>query len=245
MYANALRLEHGSRSSEISLGNIESAEIEAGWIWSRVRLRHDGDETIISGLKPDDAQTLTRALEIARVRWWQRELTPQIDILRSVYDKLTQLANPPAYLTCSAFAELRRGAKGVAGQFLACWPSALSNTPEIRMLRKILDFLEGPDRFRTEANAVFVANELSRSQELFDLIEKRPLTEEQRRTVVVDEDRNLVIAAAGSGKTSVIVAKAGWLLRRGYRRPSELLLLAFARDAPQGDGRADPQSARQ
>ena len=62
-------------------------------------------------------------------------------------------------------------------------------------------------------------------------VEARPLTDEQRRAVVVDEDRNLVVAAAGSGKTSVMVAKAGWLVRRGYRRPSELLLLAFARDA--------------
>ena len=62
-------------------------------------------------------------------------------------------------------------------------------------------------------------------------IEARPLTEEQRKAVVVDERRNLVVAAAGSGKTSVIVAKAGWLLRKGYRHPSELLLLAFARDA--------------
>ena len=68
-------------------------------------------------------------------------------------------------------------------------------------------------------------------REFFDRIEARPLTDEQRRTVVVDEDRNLVVAAAGSGKTSVIVAKAGWLLHRGYRRPSELLLLAFAKDA--------------
>ena len=99
------------------------------------------------------------------------------------------------------------------------------------MLKVILDFLEDPDRFRTQANAAFIANELNRSQELFDRIESRPLTEEQRKTVVVDDDRNLVIAAAGSGKTSVIVAKAGWLLHRGYRRPSELLLMAFARDA--------------
>ena len=57
------------------------------------------------------------------------------------------------------------------------------------------------------------------------------LNEEQRRAVVIDEDRNLVVAAAGSGKTSVIVSKADWLLGRGYRRPPELLLLAFARDA--------------
>ena len=62
-------------------------------------------------------------------------------------------------------------------------------------------------------------------------IEAKPLTDEQRRAVVVNERRNLVVAAAGSGKTSVIVAKAGWLVHRGYRKPSELLLLAFARNA--------------
>ncbi len=40
-----------------------------------------------------------------------------------------------------------------------------------------------------------------------------------------------MVAAAGSGKTSVIVAKTGWLVRKRYRTRSELLLLAFARDA--------------
>ena len=229
--SNALRLEYGSGSSEISLGKIESAEIKTGWIWSRVQLRHDGGESVVSGLSSDDAQDFVKALEIARTRWWQRELTPQIGIIRSVCDGLAQLADPPTYLTHSAFNKLRNEAESAAGPFTGCWPNALSGTPEFRMLKAILDFLEDPDRFRTQANAAFVANELKRSQELFDRIESRPLTEEQRKAVVVDDDRNLVVAAAGSGKTSVIVAKAGWLLHRGYRRPSELLLMAFARDA--------------
>ena len=229
--ANALRLENGSRSSEISLGKIELAEIKTGWIWSRVQLRHDGGESVVSGLSSDDAQAFAKALEIARTRWWQRELTPQIGIIRSVCDGLAQLADPPNYLMHSAFIKLRNEAESAAGQYTACWPNALSDTLEFRMLKAILDFLEDPDRFRTQANAAFVVNELNQSQELFDRIETRPLTEEQRKAVVVDDDRNLVIAAAGSGKTSVIVAKAGWLLHRGYRRPSELLLLAFARDA--------------
>ena len=99
------------------------------------------------------------------------------------------------------------------------------------MLRELRSFLHDPIRFRTMANQTYIANELERSREFFDSVEARPLTDEQRRAVVVDEHRNLVVAAAGSGKTSVIVAKAGWLLRRGYRHPSELLLLAFARDA--------------
>ncbi len=234
MDANALRLEYGSRSSEISLGKIESAEIKTGWIWSTVQLCHDGGESVVSGLSSDVAQDFVKALEIARTRWWQRELAPQIGIIRSVCDRLAQLAEPATYLTHSAFNQLRNEAQSAAGPFTGCWPNALSDTPEFRMLKVILDFLEDPDRFRGQANAAFVANELKRSQELFDRIESRPLTGEQRKSVVVDDDRNLVIAAAGSGKTSVIVAKAGWLLHRGYRRPSELLLMAFARDARKG-----------
>ena len=41
------------------------------------------------------------------------------------------------------------------------------------------------------------------------------------------EDRNLVIAAAGSGKTSTLVAKAGYLIKKGYVRSDEILILSF------------------
>ena len=112
-----------------------------------------------------------------------------------------------------------------------CWPESVSDAPEFRMLSTILAFLESPEDARARANETFVANELVRSRDMFDRIEARPLTDEQRKAIVVDERRNLVVAAAGSGKTSVIAAKAGWLVRRGFRKPSELLLLAFARDA--------------
>ncbi len=84
---------------------------------------------------------------------------------------------------------------------------------------------------RSAARAFAESLELERSRDFFDKVEARPLTDEQRQAVVVDKGRNLVVAAAGSGKTSVIVAKAGWLLHRGLRHPADLLLLAFARDA--------------
>nr|WP_236658028.1 UvrD-helicase domain-containing protein [Limnohabitans sp. TS-CS-82] len=41
------------------------------------------------------------------------------------------------------------------------------------------------------------------------------------------EDCNLVIAAAGSGKTSVLVAKVGYLVKKGYASPEEILVLSF------------------
>lgn len=49
--------------------------------------------------------------------------------------------------------------------------------------------------------------------------------------VVNGESSLLVLAGAGSGKTSVLVARAGWLLARGQADAGQILLLAFGRKA--------------
>jgi len=67
--------------------------------------------------------------------------------------------------------------------------------------------------------------------DFFDRIESNPLTPEQRLAVVADEDATLVLAGAGSGKTSVITTKAAYLIERRIRQPDEILLMAFGKDA--------------
>ena len=218
-------------SRKIALRNIESVRLKIGRRWGGVSLGSATAGVTVSGLARSEAKALADAIETARAEWWRSTLGSQIGALRSVHDRLVQIADPPGYVHSDAVHDLVQDAQAVAGGVAGHWPDALSDSPEIRMLRGILEFLEAPDNARSKANEAFVANELVRSRDLFDRIEARPLTDEQRKAVVVDERRNLVVAAAGSGKTSVIVAKAGWLVLRGYRKPSELLLLAFARDA--------------
>ena len=229
--ADRVELTFGSRSADIALGDIGAVEVKAGRRWAEVSLDRAGTAVILSGLSRSAARAFADAVERARVDWWRRMLATEIGALRSVHDQLTGLADPPGYVHSDAVRDLVQDAEAAAGGLVGNWPDALSDAPEIQLLRRVLEFLEAPEKARSKANEAFVANELARSCELFDRIEARPLTDEQRKAVVVDEKRNLVVAAAGSGKTSVIVAKAGWLVRRGYRRPSELLLLAFARDA--------------
>ena len=122
------------------------------------------------------------------------------------------------------------GRTGVA-PFAGIAPEGMGRLETAAMLADIRAFVRDPEGARARANDGFVERELESSVRFFDTVETLPLTEEQRRAVVVNDARNLVVASAGSGKTSVIVAKAGWLLSRGFNRPRDILLLAFARDA--------------
>ena len=67
--------------------------------------------------------------------------------------------------------------------------------------------------------------------ELFGSLEAHPMTDNQIEAVTSNESINLVVAGAGSGKTSVMVARAAWLVASGQAEPSEILLLAYNRAA--------------
>ena len=41
-----------------------------------------------------------------------------------------------------------------------------------------------------------------------------PLSREQKIATISEENRNLVIAGAGTGKTSLMIAKAGYLIKK-------------------------------
>jgi superfamily I DNA/RNA helicase len=60
---------------------------------------------------------------------------------------------------------------------------------------------------------------------------KHTFNERQRRACIIDDDNNLLLAGAGTGKTSVMVAKAGYLIKSEQAQPKELLLLAFGAKA--------------
>lgn len=82
-----------------------------------------------------------------------------------------------------------------------------------------------------QINEKFVNKSIQQFSHLFKRLEYFPLSEEQMRAAIINEDRNLLIAAAGSGKTSTIVAKAIYLICAGLAKPEEILILAYNKDA--------------
>lgn len=69
------------------------------------------------------------------------------------------------------------------------------------------------------------------AQALLAKVEQQPLTDEQIRAVLCFDNRVLVVAAAGSGKTSTMVAKAAYAVDRGLVPAERIVMLAFNKDA--------------
>lgn len=231
LHSKDVTLDLLSRSLTVDFGQIETVEIEKGWFGHSVKIRLTDGEKAVSGLPGNQARALADGLEAARVYWWQKTLNAQHDLIQSAYNDISKLAAPTSYMRFSLFSILERNASQVVTLFPRSSPKQLSSSSEIKKLDALRSFIQDSDGHRARANRLFVKEELERTKNFFDTIESQPLTDEQRKAVVIDEDHNLVVAAAGSGKTSVIVAKAGWLVNKGYRSPSELLLLAYAKDA--------------
>ena len=59
------------------------------------------------------------------------------------------------------------------------------------------------------------------------------LNEDQRRAVIVQEDRTLIVAGAGTGKTETMVAKARDTVRSGTAAADEIAFVTFTRKAAQ------------
>ena len=90
--------------------------------------------------------------------------------------------------------------------------------------------LTDPDA-REKYNSEFLKSELCRFKTFFDEVGASPLTDEQREACIRLEDSNLLVAAAGSGKTATIVAKVAYLLKKQLYEPEQILVLAFNADA--------------
>ena len=97
---------------------------------------------------------------------------------------------------------------------------------------QIKDIYYNRQQWHIDKNTIFVKEEIERYSEFFDTVEEgAPLTSSQREAIVTNDNSNLVLAGAGSGKTSVLVANVLYLLEAGLAKEEEILLLAFNKNA--------------
>ena len=102
---------------------------------------------------------------------------------------------------------------------------------EIELYNPLIEQLVNPDNTVLSMNAAFKLERIQSNTIEFDKVETYPLTDKQRDAIVTNEDTTLVIAGAGTGKTSTIIGKVDYILRHQLAQPTEILVLAFAKKA--------------
>lgn len=100
---------------------------------------------------------------------------------------------------------------------------------EIRLIDTFISEYSNFEDLIKVRNNIFVTNELEKVDDLLSDVEGKSLDKQQRDAVVVNEDNNLIIAGAGSGKTLTIAGKVQYLTKRLKVNPKEILLISFTR----------------
>lgn len=186
---------------------------------------------VVAGLKLADATDMVSTVNAAWRRYYSEQFSRVDEELQFLAEAVGRLKNPRRYPSACLLEPFLERATQVLAQLPTDIPEGVLSGSQLEKLEAVRRFKETPDHLRSNAIEAFIDTELVETREFLDTIESNPLTPEQRLAVLTDEDATLVLAGAGSGKTSVIVAKAAYLIQRGIRKPQEVLLMAFGKDA--------------
>jgi DNA helicase-4 len=194
-------------------------------------LLKDGTELKVAGLKPSEAVDFTSASNAALSAYVAGHVGAAEDEFRALSEAVERLKRPRRYPSACLLAPFLARAKQLTEALPVTIPEGVLPAEKQNLLDGVAAFQRDPERMRKAGIDAFIEAELEQMKGFFDRIESNPLTPEQRLAVVTDEDATLVLAGAGSGKTSVIVAKAAYLIERRIRPPEQILLMAFGREA--------------
>jgi DNA helicase-4 len=105
----------------------------------------------------------------------------------------------------------------------------LGETADMTLLLK--NYKHWQEKELSACRETYIDRQLITYKTFFDSIESNPLTVRQRRACIIDDNNNLLLAGAGTGKTSVMVGRAGYLLNSKQANHNQILLLAYGRKA--------------
>lgn len=211
---------------------VSDISVEQGIFWNSLSIHlNDGQKICLGGISKKQVAALQISLNHAIhycVDVFYQRLIPDVEQAHLQAQRLFQARRYIRYPQAQQWLKTHQHlALGLKRQDIANYVA-----PEIlTALQAIQPMLNHGYAYIEQWNEAYVQQQLTKFQTFFDQVESNPLTDKQRRACVIDERHNLVLAGAGTGKTSTMIGRAGYLLQSGIARPQEILMLAFARKA--------------
>jgi len=229
------RIQVTRRGQPVSLPfeDIKGAPLhQRTWLGTTVRIpRLDGSEIVLHGTPNDEAAAFVDAIADRWADFHITALTSEGERIARILGVVESLTKAERYSAACLIEPALSDSKALHKAVLSKLHPDAIGAEAYGLVASVEQFIANAKTMRSSSIDKFVATQLEQWKDFFDTIESKPLTPEQRLAVVVDEDGTLVLAGAGSGKTSVITAKAAYLAKSGIRKPEEILLLAFAKNA--------------
>ena len=219
-------------SHHIDYFDVRGVRIETGLIWDTVTVTTSNLSLHLEGLSAKVAKSLSQDIETRTKYTIITHVLGREGALSEVETQIKKTLQTNRYISQN---DIRNWVSHIPdiGQDLAhpyFDPDLLPKKAKSN-LDVFLEIRKSDSPVLKQANEEFIHRAIDEFSHLFQQLEEFPLSEEQMRATVINEDRNLLIAAAGSGKSSTIVAKAIYLVAAGLARPEEILILAFNKDA--------------
>ena len=218
----------------IPFNQLLSVQCKRGLVWGELEFVLPESKVVrLHGTEWTETQHFFHHLNNLWQQWSAEMSEIAADLLRQQLSEIERASAEGKWLTRQQVADvqdkIRRALTG-----LPFPESRLDEFDNCRELwRQCQCWLSDIDEARLAHNQAYTEAMLEQYRGFFDKIESSPLNPAQARAVVNGERSLLVLAGAGSGKTSVLVARAGWLLNRGEAAADQILLLAFGRQAAQ------------
>lgn len=218
----------------IPFNQLLSIHCKRGLVWGELEfVLPDSKVVRLHGTEWNETQRFFHHLNTLWQQWSSEMSNISADVLRQLLVDAGRASAEGKWLTRQQVVEVQ----GKIRRALAGLPMPTSRLDAFDNCRELWQECQGwladTETARLAHNQTFTQAMLEQYSGFFAGIESSPLNPAQARAVVNGERSLLVLAGAGSGKTSVLVARAGWLLTRGEAAPDQILLLAFGRQAAQ------------
>ncbi|QMJ03015.1 DNA helicase IV [Citrobacter freundii] len=216
----------------IPFNQLLAIHCKRGLVWGELEFVLPGDKVVrLHGTEWAETQRFHRHLNMLWLQWSQEMSEVAATVLQEQLETIAARTHENKWLTRNQTAGLQQQIR----RAFAALPLPVERLEEFdncrEAIRQCQAWLQDIEACRLQHNQAYTDAMLTEHAEFFQQIESSPLNPAQARAVVNGEQSLLVLAGAGSGKTSVLVARAGWLLAKGDAVAEQILLLAFGRKA--------------